>query len=1156
MAVKFVNLGSGGTQDALLRQLAEQYSAQSKPEVGALGRILSPVVSIGSILDAYYDARFQDKNKKILNVLKNYGLNLGQGFATLATGKNYEQDEKMQQMSDILDRTNPSFKRTGLGKSAIGRIGIDIVSGLLTDPLTYISFGATTLADDVLKGGLKAAVKTSKLNIADDVVEGVATKISGSTLDNAALQISKDLGADVADNFYINMLKTAGKSGKNLKSGAMKVLGKTVTENKTLVQGAKAFANPLGLLGEGVAKGAKKVAPEAYFSVKNIFDPVGSAVESGRGDIADLIMKFQRAEGGSMRKADLALQEAGLYKAYEKLTPKQRQNLGKIIEAARRKSPETDALETIGKQRDSVESLLRRFISENTGQVSEKEFLTKLGEIYPDFDDVDTELQKALATTLGVQDKTVFDILTDKVSSFSKSGKTDDKAIGSAVDDIMDALGKKTLRQARDKTQVLKDLGQEELFTEIVTPGKKQPAAVQEFLDKYFGMQRGRAQQLSQQGFDTISEFDMGYIARGENVKGYKKDFINDVLRDRVDSKTIKDILNNGKVKAELKDGFVTRETLEKLLVGKNKGILSSYDAGELRTLLSAGGATKDRVFQTIRQAEGAGIVYDKDWMKSLLGQTVRQDEQLRAKGFVDELVEATDDTGEKLFRSDPQGIFRERVLIPGTKAGDKGTVLYTDRVTKKIAEDMIDKFSKTDDVEQLLTSFDKIMMKWKGWVTAKGPRLVPYHIRNAFDDTVRMVVGGANVATLPDDFAIGWEITQFNDKVGEFGVEEAAKQVDTSKIKSLYKTLNITPKEGMSEIEDLWRKLIDNGVYSDIAKMQSESGIPMRVTKLAGQKVSADDLYNEALTGKGLLTNREQMSRIAQFTNTFRKTGSVSAGVDDVRRVLFNYDELSKAEKQIAKRLVPFYAFTKNNIRFYLETLKNNPERLSRFSNVLDAIESGSQGAVGEDWDAMPDWMKEDFAIPINKKDGELRVLGNIGLSIENLNDLTPGKFISGNANPFLKMLIERVSGKNLYYDENILDVNSGTKYENYPQWFKDLVGYREYQGKSQGGGEYTKKTMSPEMKYWLENIPGLPQLMSPVTDWANIAGDIKSAPRQLTESLLPVTIYRQNIESGKYSKEKKQYEELYKLLQRKGLADSFTNFYIPEGLREQLLK
>ena len=342
--------------------------------------------------------------------------------------------------------------------------------------------------------------------------------------------------------------------------------------------------------------------------------------------------------------------------------------------------------------------------------------------------------------------------------------------------------------------------------------------------------------------------------------------------------------------------------------------------------------------------------------------------------------------------------------------------------------------------------------------------------------------------------------------------------------------------------------------------------GKPREVVKAIGldKKEGAIDKAQsgaeDIMTLGGKLPQREQATRMATYFNNWRKEGVESAGIDAVQRVNFNYNELTKVEKEVFRRVIPFYGFVKNNLRFYMDMLKDNPEKLGRFYNVYEGLQSGSQSKYGEDWEAMPDYVKNTLSIPFGEsKDGELKYLTGMNLGIENLNDLPIGeeglRNAAGNLSPELGMILELMSGKEFFRGEDIVEGNQGYNYENRSELLKKLMNYQKYPVQLKDGREYEKQTVSPTFRYFLENTP----FLSTVNTFAGRAASVKDkgkAAENLTNMFFPGRINIGRVDDAKERIKRKQEEDLYKLLQKKGLADVYRSFYIPEGLREQLLK
>jgi len=1085
---------SSNSQDALLRQLMEEYGRQTTPKVGGLQRLLAPLTGIGSGIDAYHDARFEQGDSGLLNVLKNYGQNILQGFGTLASGTNYEDIEGA---SALLDKLNPGYKNSAIGGSAVGRIGVDIAAGLLTDPTTYFSFGAASLADDVIKGGLRAAGLSAK------GAKKLLPKLSGSTLTDANKILVKELGADIADKFYVNIMQNVGKS--TAKSGALKLLGETISESKPVVKGAKALISPLGGAMDALDWGSKKFTPGLRANLLDTFDPVQGAIEGGHGAQAANFLKFNR-ESSSIYMGILGeLRDADLLETFNKLGDDEKAKMAKLIEATKETAFTSFQAGELIKIKPEIIKALKEYAGSRRDIIYE---------------------------SLDEDQKPLLDPLLNKIKELGGEPVTD-KQLSKLFDN--------TIGNYTDKTGQLLSIPEG-----VSEEGKT-------FLSRYFEFERGKINRMKELGLPTLDPKQMGYISR--MPAGYRQKALKSTLKNAGMEDTYNKILDNKFVKRDLeKFKYVKRETLQSVLNENELEAFKRYDPGMLGEMISGGGATKARKYLTREQAEAAGIVYGDNPLEEIYTQSVRQEEQILAADFAQRMVQ-----DEEAFSKVAKGKMRTPVTVPGV-----GTY-YTDKHMAKIAEDYIQKYTTEEGINKLLSGFDQIQRTWKKWVTGMGPNAPAYHLRNLLDDNIRLIVDGADITKLPGDYMIAMDIFKYEDLMNKVGKEEALKQIDQSRAAKFLKEVGI---KADNPLEELWQRSIKSGTYSDVSKSVTEMhmGKPREVVKAIGldKKEGAIDKAQsgaeDIMTLGGKLPQREQATRMATYFNNWRKEGVESAGIDAVQRVNFNYNELTKVEKEVFRRVIPFYGFVKNNLRFYMDMLKDNPEKLGRFYNVYEGLQSGSQSKYGEDWEAMPDYVKNTLSIPFGEsKDGELKYLTGMNLGIENLNDLPIGeeglRNAAGNLSPELGMILELMSGKEFFRGEDIVEGNQGYNYENRSELLKKLMNYQKYPVQLKDGREYEKQTVSPTFRYFLENTP----FLSTVNTFAGRAASVKDkgkAAENLTNMFFPGRINIGRVDDAKERIKRKQEEDLYKLLQKKGLADVYRSFYIPEGLREQLLK
>ena len=1139
MAIKVRNLGSGGASDALLKQLLEQYGEESKPKVGALGRIIAPLTGIGSIIDAYYDARYLDKNPKLLNVLKNYGQNVAQGFGTLATGTNYEPDLISQGIAETLDKALPGFKYSKLGQSTAARMAMDVAAGLITDPTTYFSFGATTLLDDVLRGGLKLA------GLSDDIVEGAVKELSGSTLEQALKKVSSKYGDDVADALYVHATQTVGRGP--LKSGALKLFGQTVTENPTAVLASKALVNPLSAGMDVAGAATKKFIPGVRSNFLSTFDPVQAAIEAGHGEEARKLLSIQRAVPGVPRKVLSELRDSEILESIEKLSKKERKGLDDLIEASKEAYAQGDTARELFKKKKEIVSALDDFI--NTKTIP--------GVIYPNAD-------KGLVSPLALRDGQlplikepgdVFENVSEEiVESSGKLEKLSEKWTPEARQMLHDI----TVKAAAEGEDLFVDKAAIEkvvdnyLGTDIGPKGellvlpKEVSKNVKDFLSKYMSFEITKTKALQEAGLPTISPKEMGYLMRRR--KSYDKSALKDILKGAGMEDKYNKILSDKRVAKELSEaGEVRVKTLNKAIDKNTLDAIKRYDPGFLGSELMGNGATKERIFKTREQGRKAGIRYEEDVLPDIYEQTVRQNEQILVSKFVDDLV-----TNSDSFSKVPTGTLRTPITIP-----EKGT-FYTDSTMAKIAEDYIAKYTTQEGIEELLNSLEKVQRVWKKYVTGYGPNAAAYHWRNLLEDNIRVVVDGADVKRLPEDYLLAIDLFKFEDLSNKIGREKAIKQVDNTRAAKFLKEVGVKTDDPLTE---LWNRVLDTGTWTDISKSASEMslGVPKDIRKLvmSGEKIPtgkrASETYEDIVTVGGLLPRREQATRMATFFNNWRKEGAMAAGADAVERVAFNYNELTKFERETLGKIIPFYGFVKNNLKFYLGTIQRNPEKISRYMNVYQGLQSGSQSEYREEWEAAPDYLKETLTIPLGlDEEGNLKYFTGLNLGIEELGGL---KSIPENLSPTLSYLIERMTGKDMYRNEDILNVNQGLPYKNRSELLKKLLNYKEYEVKLDNGETYTKSTVAPLTRHALENLPFVSTLNTTGRRLSNLAVEGPTV-KNLTGLFFPGRIEDTNVRDPEAIRQKKAEEALYELLRRKGIAEAYQRLYIPAGLKEQLLK
>jgi len=580
------------------------------------------------------------------------------------------------------------------------------------------------------------------------------------------------------------------------------------------------------------------------------------------------------------------------------------------------------------------------------------------------------------------------------------------------------------------------------------------------------------------------------------------------------------------------KFGYIKSDTIQKHLKG-----LDVLAGGEKGLMGFSTEPNAQRKFKSLLEGEAGGVVYETDINNILRKQTEGQLRELNDLEFSKVLENLTDPSGNKFFVDKAGAQYKESVKLPGTAKH-----VYTDSQTKRVLENYFGTFGSKSGLDKALSGFDKVMGFWKGLVTGRGPGLIRYHTRNHIDDNIRMILDGADMVKLPEDYGYAQEVLSLNKDAANIGLDKAMEKYAGGKTDEYLKEIGY--KGG---IKQFWNEILDNGTLGDVGRSAEEAGQKYITTEMGG--------LDKALTLGGKTPEFEQLRRVAYYINRLRKDSPVEAA-EAVRRTLFNYNELTKTEREVFKRVMPFYSFVKNNIEFQLDTMFNQPGRYSKFINLLDSVKNGFIGPDKEEWKTMPDWLRKDrYSMPVGEEDGKLKVLSGLGLSFEELGELDPQGLIS-KSNPFLKLLLEQATGQSTFMRRPIEELRGGERYETHP--LRGLLGYTE-----QERGGRTQKTVDPQKRYMAENLPFLSSINTLLSQMGRVGGPLVdkdiSKGRSLEgafELASPAKFYEMDVELSKKGREVDDLDELYKLLYRKGISDRFSKYYIPAEIRDRLLK
>lgn len=295
---------------------------------------------------------------------------------------------------------------------------------------------------------------------------------------------------------------------------------------------------------------------------------------------------------------------------------------------------------------------------------------------------------------------------------------------------------------------------------------------------------------------------------------------------------------------------------------------------------------------------------------------------------------------------------------------------------------------------------FDDALNAWKVGKTILNPA---YHFRNIFSNQV--LAGwatGKNIfSTTVDSVKAFYKLHQ-----GDDIIFKAAEDSNTINAKSFVKNLQefmdeadlVANKGRLQRYVNWWKKFQQTS--EDTAKLNVFTFKIEEVARKSGRQVA------EVLTDPKVI----KMAK------------------DAAEEAIFSPYRISIGERELLKRIIPFYAFTRQALPFYAKTLYKTPGRVLPYHRLKPAIESQLTNLVPEEKRA--EWQKQQIQLPkaVSKLLGVkepvaldttyLMPQGNFGEDFGT--SLGKGQLPFGlSINPFAMEIMQQIFGKDLYFDQ-----------------------------------------------------------------------------------------------------------------------------------------
>lgn len=269
---------------------------------------------------------------------------------------------------------------------------------------------------------------------------------------------------------------------------------------------------------------------------------------------------------------------------------------------------------------------------------------------------------------------------------------------------------------------------------------------------------------------------------------------------------------------------------------------------------------------------------------------------------------------------------------------------------------------------------YDKLHNLLRAYMIAKPG----FHGRNFMSAVFMNHLAGINWSSYRKFSRAYWKHQE--EEMTRLGLTKQAEKARKSMVKR-----GINPDKVNPEHVEYVRMLAENGAlgsaHGQVANefvMQSqgrgrgarfkEKIMPFNI-KIKGKNVNLLDVINPFSTRNQFL----QLSRDAGMAtetfvrgslglDTLLKGDTAESAFNNIMKFHFDYDDLSDFERNVVKRVVPFYTWTRKNMPLMMEMFARRPEVFNRYMSLKKEVEATTEGSPP----IYPRWMQRQGAIQL----------------------------------------------------------------------------------------------------------------------------------------------------------------------------------------------
>lgn len=327
-----------------------------------------------------------------------------------------------------------------------------------------------------------------------------------------------------------------------------------------------------------------------------------------------------------------------------------------------------------------------------------------------------------------------------------------------------------------------------------------------------------------------------------------------------------------------------------------------------------------------------------------------------------------------------------------------------------------------SDNVERFLTSYDYFQRLWKTNVTVLSPS---FHVGNKLGAMFNNFLDIGFTTFSREHRRLSFDIymkkngnlTDINGKVWTYAELRAIAEEYGIVHRSFY-------TQELQSIFQSGRKINDNPKAVKFLKENLKLDDKI-IDKLDELNPFDPDHFMPYVVGTKWSVDIENQDRMVNFIAHIRNGIHPAIATERVNHFLFDYSQTTEFEKEVIRRVIPFWTWMKNNTALQAEMLMRRTIVYRHYAHIKNSFQAQVEEEERLDTNKMPDYVQDLWQTGFNYQHAETgrnkRLFFDPGLPINDLS-VDVKKLIS-RLSPFIKTPIELGTGTSLYFGTPLKD-------------------------------------------------------------------------------------------------------------------------------------